>query len=119
MIYVITGPVPLSAPANLVRMIAATIAERFAFATMERSIPPVSIQTMMPTASSPNSGICMVIDWKFLRVKKMLGSRMLIKIKAKTVKISRLKTFLFLYIKRTSNPSYSNSRQSKYKNLFY
>ena len=53
---------PPSAGARRVRTSAATMAERLAAPTMDRSMPPVSMVIMMPKARMPYSGNCTAID---------------------------------------------------------
>ena len=40
------------------------MADRFAIATSERSIPPGSIESIIASASSPSSGAENMRDWK-------------------------------------------------------
>src|SRR5450759_628098 len=56
-----------------VKMIAVTMPHRFAVLVTERSMPPVSMVSMMAMARMPISGICTDIELKFDRVGKISG----------------------------------------------
>ena len=64
-------------PVSRVRINAATMAERLAAPTIDRSMPPVSMVIMMPKARMPYSGNCTAIDCRLRTLKKVPGSTML------------------------------------------